>query len=81
MPALAPVPPRVLKRILELDGYECVAEDATCWILLSKNHPAVIPKIGDLVALEIMDSVLSPSQMSNRRYFELLEQARKDCGL
>lgn len=81
MPALAPVAPRVFKRILELAGYESIAEDAYCWILLSGRHPAVIPKIGDLVALEIMDSILNAAQINNLKYFEFLEQAKIDCGL
>ena len=81
MPALAPVPPRVFKRLLELANYQCIAEDSHCWILLSGNHPAVVPKNGDLIALEVMDSILNAAQVNNLRYFELLARARADCGL
>jgi len=61
--------------MLELDGYACVAEDNYTWILLSHNHPAVIPKIGDLLALEIMHSILDAAQIDNARFFTLLGQA------
>ena len=81
MPALAPIAPRLLKRILELDGYKCVAEDAHTWILLSHDHPAVVPKFGELVALEIMDSLLNIAQIDNQKFFTYLQQAKKDCGL
>jgi hypothetical protein len=70
-----------LKRILELAGYECVAENTSCWMLVSEMHPAIVPKIGDVVALEIMDSLLNGAKMDNRTYFEYLAQAKIDCGL
>lgn len=81
MPALAPVAPRIFKRILELAKYETIAEDACCWILLSGTHAPVIPKNVDLVALEIMDSILHAAQINDGTYFKLLEQAKIDCNL
>jgi len=81
MPALAPEPPRVFKRILELAGYECVAEDTHCWILVSGAHPAVVPKHGELIAMEIMHSTLHAARIDNETYFRFLAQAKTDCGL
>jgi len=50
-------------------------------MLLSGDHPAVVPKHGDVVVLEIMDSILNAAQVDNARYFELLARARMDCAL
>lgn len=80
MAALAPVAPRVFKRILELSGYEAVAEDSYSWVLICNDHAAVVPKQGDAVALDAMHSVLDAAQINNATFFELLEQAKKDLG-
>jgi len=50
-------------------------------MLVSEMHPAIVPKIGDVVALEIMDSLLNGAKIDNRTYFEYLAQAKIDCGL
>lgn len=71
MPPLALIPPRVLKRILELDGYTCEDEDRSCWVLIRDRHVAVIPKRGSLVSFAVMEPVLHGAGIDHGRYFEL----------
>lgn len=81
MPALAPVPPRVFKRMLELAGYDVVKENKHTWVLVCNAHPAVVPKLGELIALDAMESVLNAAQINNAKFFELLATARNDLGI
>jgi hypothetical protein len=58
--AVVPVPPEVLKRLLEKKGYRVVRETDYNWTLALDNdlgdisEPLVIPKCGNLVSVEIM---------------------------
>lgn len=81
MPALAPPAPNVFKKMLELCGYVCDSEGIDNWVMVCNDHVAVIPKSGDSVDLEIMDSILGPAEIDNERYFQLLADAKKDLGL
>jgi len=77
VPALAPVAPETLKRILELKGYRVVSEDDLNWALARdlKGEPVIIPKAGELVALDVMSAALDTAQMSNSEYFRFRTQA------
>lgn len=78
MAALAPIPPLLLKNILELDGYKVVTEDPFNWVLVKSIEdelPILLPKLGKLVALDVMMDALHKAQMNNGRYFELREIA------
>jgi hypothetical protein len=82
--ALAPISPPLLKRILELDGYKVVTEDLLNWVLvrdLKDTFPIVLPKIGKLVAVDVMMDALHKAQMSNGRYFQLREIANADTPM
>lgn len=81
MPALAPIPPGLLKRVLELDGYRVITEDLLNWVLVKdakELFPIILPKIGTVVALDVMMDALHKAQMSNGRYFELRGLANTD---
>lgn len=81
MPALAPIPPALLRRILELDDYKVIAEDLLNWVLVKTADdklPIILPKIGKLVAVDVMMEALHRAQMNNGRYFELRELANAD---
>ncbi len=83
MPAIAPVPPHILRAILELDGFKVVAEDACNWVLVKDAadvFPIILPKIGKLVAVDVLMSALHKAQMNNSRYFELRELANAAGG-
>jgi len=73
MPALAPVPPETLKRILEKYGYHLLKDDEYNWVLVhdEKDLPIVIPKLGDLVAVDVMMGALNMAKMDNATYFSL----------
>ena len=78
MAAFAPIPPLLLKKILELDDYKVAAEDALNWVLVKNvgdELPIILPKIGKLVALDVMMDALNKAQMKPGRYFELREIA------
>ena len=72
--ALAPIDPVSLKCIFELSGYTVVGEDQFNWLLTHKDKslPITLPKLGDLVPLEIlMDTVFTKAGMDLRIFFEL----------
>lgn len=77
-PAVAPIPPGALKTILELYGFEVIAEDDFNWVLaephVPESEPIIIPKLGDLVALEVMMQALIDSKLPFGTYLALKEK-------
>jgi hypothetical protein len=77
-PAIACIPPWALKAILELHGLRVVFEDEYNWMLESSNRthaePLVIPKVGNLVAVDVMMQVLIDAKLPLNTYFALKEQ-------
>jgi len=72
--ALAPIDPVSLKCIFELNGYAVIHEDDYNWLLSHSDEklPITLPKLGDLVPLEIlMDTVFTKAGMDLRVYTEL----------
>jgi hypothetical protein len=83
MSALAPIPTYLLKAILELDGFKVAAEDSLNWVLVKEVGevlPIIIPKVGKLVAVDLLMGALHKAQMNDARYFELLELAKAARG-
>ena len=79
MPAvLAPIPPLALKQILELYGFKLVSEDEYNWLLAdpgqSTCEPIVLPKMGELVAIDVMMQVLIDAKMGYATYFALRDR-------
>lgn len=81
MASLAPIPARKLKRMLEVDGYVVKHEDDDNWIMDRgpDDEALCIPKYcdpehGNVMALEVMDSLLAKAKINDRKYFELLER-------
>ena len=81
MAALAPIPARLLKQMLEADGYLVKHEDDDNWIMDRGPDDEIlnIPKYGDpehgnVMALEVMDSLLAKARITDRKYFDLLER-------
>lgn len=84
-PAVAPIPPNALKEILCLHGYRVIAEDEYNWSLADraqeKSEPIIVPKIGDLVALDVMMQTLIDAKLNLSTYFALKEKVLgKDWG-
>lgn len=80
MPALKPISPVILKRIVELAGYKVIQEDDYNWHLAKTKHdrPIILPKKGGLVAVEIMMNILNKLKMNNATYFEYLDKAQNE---
>jgi len=78
MPAIAPIPPWALKQILELYGYKVTYEDQFNWLLEDPSQkdaePIPLPKLGELVAVEIMMQAVLGSKMGLPTYFILKEK-------
>jgi hypothetical protein len=69
-PGLGPIPPRALKRVLELDGFSVEREDDDAWAL-AKDGVAdvlIVPKLGPLVAEHVLRRVVAVTVRSPRRY-------------
>ncbi len=82
MPAVACIPPWAMKEILEHFGFGVIAEDEYNWVLSeTKNHsgvavpgelePIILPKRGDLLALDVMMDTLIKAKMDLHTYFAL----------
>jgi hypothetical protein len=82
MPAIAYIPPWAMKEILSHFGFQVIAEDEYNWVLSeTKDHlgvatadekePIVIPKLGDLLALDVMMDTLIKSKLDLHTYFAL----------
>lgn len=75
MPALAHVPPEILKQILELDDWHVGYEDSYNWLLeKSGRDPLPIPKRIKLIPFEIHEHCMKVAEMDFGRYFELLSK-------
>jgi len=79
MPAvLAPIPPLALKRILELYGFKVISEDEFNWLLADPGQPSsepiALPKMGELVAIDIMMQALIDAKMGYATYFALRDK-------
>lgn len=78
MPAVAPIPPGAMKTILELYGWKIAAEDGLNWVFVDPSNkeadPVVIPKIGDVLALDVMMQTLIDTKMDLATYFSLKQQ-------
>ena len=67
MPSLAP---RVLKRVLELDGF-CVAhEDDYNWALVKNgvDEIIIVPKVGDAIADDVLTPIATRTRRDGTRY-------------
>lgn len=60
MAAVAPLPPNVIRELLEKKGYKLLAEDPYNWAFALKDDdpPIIVPHTVDLVPLEIAFSVM-----------------------
>ena len=74
MPAIASVPPDILKRILELNGWSILDEGKYNWIMVRNGAPLSIPRKGRLVSLPVLDACLITAEIAPGDYFEALEQ-------
>jgi len=60
--------------MLEAFGYLVVHEDDYNWSLDRGPEDAilVVPKLGEVLAIEVMDNLLAKARIDDRTYFELL---------
>jgi hypothetical protein len=74
-PAVAPIPPGAMKAILELYGFKLIAEDEFNWVLGDpaqlESEPVIIPRIGDLLAVDVMMQALIDSKIPFGLYLTL----------
>jgi len=64
MPAIALVPPSVLKDAMLSAGWRIHREDSFNWLLLKDGVPLAIPKRGRLVAREVMENCQIDGQLA-----------------
>ena len=82
--ALGPISPAHLKLIFELHGYKVTDLDEFNWVLdLEPPSEAIIlPRLGDLVPLEIlMDTGFTKAGMDLRTYLKLRAMAERELSL
>ena len=82
MPAIACIPPWAMKEILTHFGFQVIAEDEYNWVLSeTKDHlgvaeagekePIILPKLGDLLAVDVMMDTLIKAKLDLHTYFAL----------
>jgi hypothetical protein len=87
LPAVACIPPWAMKEIMELFGWSVIAEDEYNWVLSdSKDHigvtdptaeikePIILPKLGDLLAVDVMMDTLVAAKLDLQTYFALKDK-------
>jgi len=59
MPVIAPVTPEGLRKALGRADYKVIDEDIFNWVMAKgpNDEPIIVPKIGDLVSVPVMDSI------------------------
>jgi hypothetical protein len=79
----APIPPKQLKRILELRGYRIVNEDEFNWAMaMGHEVPLIIPKEGEYVSVEVMMDTLHRAGLTMPgEYLPLRDQTARELGL
>jgi hypothetical protein len=75
--AIKPVPPGTLKKILERAGYGDCGEDVYNWVMVKGDDgiPITLPKLGDLVPVDVMMNALHLAGIDNLSYFTFLQEA------
>lgn len=82
MPAIACIPPWAMKEILGHFGFQVIGEDEYNWVLSeTKDHlgvaeagekePIILPKLGDLLAVDVMMDTLIKAKLDLHTYFAL----------
>jgi len=63
---------RVFQRVLEADGYRVLAEDELNWVMAKNvdDIPIILPKLGELVAVDVMMGALDRAQCAWERPFD-----------
>jgi hypothetical protein len=80
MPALSPIPPDVLKRLLDDYGYKVHMSDSYNWVFVRKGSlPIPVPKRGLRVPLNVMMSALNKAKMDNGTYLALLKMYNQEA--
>jgi hypothetical protein len=70
MSVLGPIPPRVLKRVLELDGFSVEHEDDYNWALAKDGveDVVIVPKLGQVVAADLLLRAIEATPRTQTRY-------------
>lgn len=82
--ALDPISPEHLKLIFELYGYRVTDLDDFNWVLdlEPSKESLILPRLGDLVPLEILiDTAFTKAGMDLRSYLALRTRAEKELSL
>lgn len=70
MPAVALVPPKIVKDVMLRVGWVVFSEDSFNWVLLKNGVPLAVPKRGKLVAREVLENCLIEGQLSPGAFIE-----------
>jgi hypothetical protein len=70
VPTLGHLPPKVLKRVLELDGFLVEREDDYNWTLTKQSIDGVVivPKLGSFVATDVLYRAVAAAPTHHKPY-------------
>jgi hypothetical protein len=75
---MTPIPPRILKRVLEKCGYRMIDGDNVCWLMESNGQILVIPQTMELVPEDVLEGILGPAEITAERFMQLIAQVEAD---
>jgi hypothetical protein len=80
MPTLGRLPPRVLKRVLELDGFLVEHEDDYNWALTTESveEVVIVPKFGHVVAADVLRRAVDAAPRGHKRYLFTHAESRRN---
>jgi predicted RNA binding protein YcfA (HicA-like mRNA interferase family) len=62
---LAPMEPAMMKRILEMSGFECIHTDARDWLMESNGLVAVIPHTMKKLPTDTVQTIVEAAQIES----------------
>lgn len=72
MGIVAPVAPEVMKWMLEQHGWSISGQDSFNWRMTNpaSKEIVIVPKLGTILAIDVLDSILQRSEMTDKQYLE-----------
>ena len=85
MPALALIPPELLRKVLEADGFALIYEDEFHWYLSKglSGVPLALPKEkgeDGMVSMLVMEPLLFEAHIDHHKYFALIALVAGQTG-
>jgi len=69
---MKPIPPTILKRMLEMCDYKLIQSDDITWLMEYNGHIVPIPQTMKLVPIDVLEGLLGPTGIDEDTFKALL---------